>query len=67
MNYTTLVGQITPFKSIEESDAHLLYAAFEQLPDGRRKRGVRYSLALLLTLIVLAKLTGEVTMSGVVG
>jgi len=53
-------------RPLEEHDAHSLYAAFEQITDGRCKRGVRYSIALLLTLIVLAKLTGEVTMSGVV-
>lgn len=63
MNYTTL---IEPLETLNESDAHSLYATFEQITDGRSKRGVRYPLALLLTLIVLAKLTGEVTMSGVV-
>ena len=33
---------------------------------GGKKRGLRYPLALLLTLIVLAKLSGETTLSGVV-
>jgi len=66
MNYTTLVEPVEPLRPLEERDAHSLYAAFEQISDGRCERGVRYSLALLLTLIVLAKLTGEVTMSGVV-
>ena len=35
-----------------------VYRACEQVQDGRAKRGVRYSVALLLTLIVLAKLAG---------
>jgi DDE_Tnp_1-associated len=36
-----------------------LYEAFTQVKDGRKKRGCRYSLALLLTLLVLARLAGE--------
>lgn len=50
----------------EPLDALSLSVTFQQLPDGRKKRGVRYPLALLLTLIVLVKLTGEVSRSGVV-
>ena len=41
-----------------EVDAFSVYRAFEQIQDGRHKRGVRYSSALILTLIVLAKLAG---------
>ncbi len=47
-------------------DPHSLYAAFAQITDGRHKRGLRYPLAVLLSLIVLAKLSGETTLSGVV-
>ncbi len=36
-----------------------LYERFEQLTDQRDARGKRYSLPLLLTLLVLAKLAGE--------
>src|SRR5438034_2518257 len=36
-----------------------LYDRLEQLSDARQARGKRYSLALLLTLIILAKLSGE--------
>lgn len=36
-----------------------LYAEFEKLTDKRDARGLRYSLATVLTLIVLAKLAGE--------
>jgi hypothetical protein len=66
MDYSTRGAQLDPLGQAGAIDPHSLYAAFQQIPDGRKKRGVRYRLALLLTLIVLAKLTGEVTMSGVV-
>jgi predicted transposase YbfD/YdcC len=36
-----------------------LYDRLEQLTDARHARGKRYALALLLTLIILAKLSGE--------
>ena len=36
-----------------------LYEAFKQVTDGRKKRGCRYTLALLLTLLLLARLAGE--------
>jgi predicted transposase YbfD/YdcC len=66
MDYSILTKQIEEQKPAGHIEAHSLYAAFEQIIDGRKKRGVRYPLALLLTLIVLAKLSGEVTISGVV-
>ena len=40
-------------------DLHGLYAELEKLDDKRHARGKRYSLALVLLLIVLAKLCGE--------
>ena len=44
-----------------EVEARSVYRAFEQVADGRHKRGVRYSVALILTLIMLAKLAGMTT------
>jgi hypothetical protein len=38
--------------------------AFEQIQDGRHKRGVRYSSAVILTLIVLATLAGMTSLAG---
>ena len=38
-----------------------VYRACEQVQDGRAKRGVRSRVALILTLIVLAKLAGMTT------
>ena len=40
-----------------------LYAAFQGLADPWKKQGKRYELAVLLTLLVLAKLAGETTLS----
>ena len=42
-----------------------LMARFQQLTDSRKARGKRYSLPLLMTLIVLAKLAGEDTPKGI--
>jgi len=49
-----------------EVEAHSFYQSLEQLADGRKARGKQYPLAFVLTLICLAKLAGETTISGVV-
>jgi len=41
-----------------------LYEALEQVKDGRKKRGCRYSLVLILTLLLLARLAGETELRG---
>ena len=61
MNYTTFEEAMKQADVPVEVDAHSVYRAFEQVVDGRHKRGVRYSVALILTLIVLAKLVGMTT------
>ena len=66
MDYTTLMSQLECLPHLKEIDAQSLYATFEQIQDGRCKRGIRYPLALLLSLIVLAKLAGMDNMNGVV-
>ncbi len=55
--------QQSPFdaSSIETKS---LYHAFEQVKDGRKARGKRYPLALILTLVLLGKLAGETTLHG---
>jgi predicted transposase YbfD/YdcC len=65
MDYITLASESELPSRLEEVDPHAVYAAFEQITDGRCKRGIRYPVALILTLIVLAKLTGEAKLSGV--
>src|SRR5437667_12840720 len=61
MNYTTFEEAMEQASLAVEGDALSVYRAFEQVSDGRDKRGVRYSVALILTLIVLAKLAGMTT------
>ena len=47
-------------------DAASLYRAFEQVKDGRKAKGKRYPLPLLLTVLLLGKLAGEKTINGIV-
>lgn len=47
-------------------DAASLYREFEKVKDGRGKKGKRYPLPLLLTLLLLGKLAGETTINGIV-
>src|SRR5438105_5884909 len=47
-------------------DPASLYSAFEQVTDGRKKKGKRYPLPLLLTVLMLGKLAGETTVNGIV-
>ena len=65
MDYITLAREKELPTSLEDVDAHSVYAAFEKITDGRCKRGIRSPVALILTLIVLAKLMGEPKLSGV--
>lgn len=46
-------------------DLGSLYKKLEELSDTRKARGLRYRLAVILVLIVLAKLSGEDTPSGI--
>ena len=42
-----------------------LYERLQKVPDRRKERGKRYEAAVVLTLLVLAKLAGETKMSGI--
>jgi predicted transposase YbfD/YdcC len=67
MNLTTFDPlQETMTKEQLSIDPHSLYRAFEQVKDGRKRRGKRYPLALIFTLVLLGKLAGETTLSGIV-
>ncbi len=64
---------LTMFENVEKAvaqgliiDPDSLYSAFEQVTDGRKKKGKRYPLPLLLTLLLLGKLAGETTVNGIV-
>src|SRR5215467_14173019 len=61
MNYSTLDKALEQMKPGEEMDALSVYRALEQVQDGRHKRGVRYSVALIFTLILLGKAAGMTT------
>jgi hypothetical protein len=61
MNYSMLCEGMEQAELALEIDALSVYRAFEQVQDGRHKRGVRYQVALILTLIVLSKLAGMST------
>src|SRR5437763_5618512 len=47
-------------------DPASLYRAFEKVKDGRGKKGTRYPLALILTLILLGKMAGETKIEGII-
>jgi DDE_Tnp_1-associated len=64
MDYTTLPTQTHPFTDLESFPVVSLYEALQGLTDPRRGQGKRYSLALVLCLIILAKLAGQKTLSG---
>ncbi len=61
MNYSTFEETLEQVKLPVEIDALSVYRALEQVQDGRHKRGVRYSIALILTLILLGKVAGMTT------
>ena len=53
--------------STEIADEHVqsLYTLLQEVPDYRAKRGRRYEAATVLVILLLAKLAGECTLSGV--
>src|SRR5258708_22365266 len=61
MDYSRLNEAMEQGKLPEEIDALSVYRAMEQIQDGRHKRGVRYSVALIFTLILLGKVAGMTT------
>ena len=64
MDYTTLPVPTEVGMAPEPLAVASLYEALQQLPDLRRAQGKRYSLALILCLLVLAKLAGQTSLSG---
>ncbi len=61
MNYSMLEEAMEQVKLSVEIEAMSVYRAMEHIQDGRHKRGVRYSVALIFTLILLAKAAGMTT------
>lgn len=67
MDFTTDVCAIAHGTGSGNAEAAVcsLYEALQRVPDSRCKRGRRYSAALVLTLLLLAKLAGEQTIAGI--
>jgi predicted transposase YbfD/YdcC len=65
MESTTCVQQLAVPASAPPPDPTSLYIALSTVRDRRKRRGRRYPLALGLTLLVLGKLAGETTMTGI--
>jgi DDE_Tnp_1-associated len=49
----------------QQTETRSIYAVLEQLTDARSKQGQRYSLALILTFVLLAKAAGETTLQAI--
>ncbi len=64
MDYITFPIPSDEGKSLEPGAVASLYEALQQLSDVRRDQGKRYELALILCLLVLAKMAGETSLSG---
>jgi predicted transposase YbfD/YdcC len=65
VDYTTYLETLKEEKQLEEIAPDSLYRAFERVKDPRKKRGVRYRLPLILSLIVLGKLAGMKTVAAI--
>jgi predicted transposase YbfD/YdcC len=65
MNYSIVEEAMEAVQWDLQADAMSVYRAFEHIEDGRKKRGVRYPVALILTLIVLGKLAGMTSLAAV--
>jgi predicted transposase YbfD/YdcC len=65
MEFNTFLNSLTLPEPSLPVDPASLFALLTQLPDPRKRRGRRYSLAAVLTVIILAKLAGETSLSGI--
>jgi predicted transposase YbfD/YdcC len=65
MEFNTFLTRLALADAPPTVDPASLFALLAQLPDPRKRRGRRYALAVVLTLMILAKLAGETTPSGI--
>jgi predicted transposase YbfD/YdcC len=65
MESTTFVDGVLLPDDGRQVEAQSLYETLAKIKDGRKRRGRRYQVALVLTLIVLAKMAGETSLSGI--
>jgi len=66
MNRTILVVEMPTEDTPIVLDLGAIYRQFQTLADGRKRRGLRYPLAVLLTIAVLAKLSGYSQVAAIV-
>jgi len=59
MEYSTFECNLQLPEGAIVFDLNSLYAWLVKLTDGRKRRGIRYPLALIMTMVILAKLGGE--------
>jgi predicted transposase YbfD/YdcC len=63
---STMIGEAREWARWDaEKEAFSVYHALKQVEDPRRAQGKRYSLALVLTCLLLAKLAGETTLQAI--
>lgn len=67
MDLSTFDGSEQFKQGAFDIDPASLYRAFEKVKDGRGKKGKRFPLPLVLTLIMLGKMAGQKKISGVIG
>lgn len=65
MEYSTVVEEVQIPAEVKEVEAKSLYERLQKVRDGRCKRGRRYGAAVVLTLLILAKLAGETKLRGI--
>jgi hypothetical protein len=65
MDATTVVDRVVILAGATKADVQSLYEVLASVPDGRKRRRKRYLAALVLTLLLLAKMSGEGKLSGV--
>ena len=65
MEFSTFLTALTLPDALRSIDPASLFALLAQLADPRKPRGCRYPLAAVLAVIILAKLAGETTVSGI--
>ena len=65
MDVTTDVDRIVIPEGANRADPQTLYEVLAGVPDKRKRRGKRYTVALVLTLLLLAKMSGERGLSGI--
>jgi predicted transposase YbfD/YdcC len=65
MHSNTFLPALAPTAPEQPIDALALYHVLEQITDRRRPRGKRYTLALVLSLLILGKLAGMTTLAAI--